>query len=152
MPSTSSRLFQHVLNTASSISVVIALSLGIFAHKRSLIPLYGSGPTVYLLDGIVLATVVASSIYNISISVKRNLLYTAIVFTLAPNATYWIGVWTSREKQPVLGPAITHVIALGPLVFLLTTFVVQSGNYNVSSSVQYLRTSNGVANVLFRRK
>lgn len=132
--------------------MVIALSLGIFAHKRSLIPLYGSGPTVYLLDGIVLATVVASSIYNISISVKRNLLYTAIVFTLAPNATYWIGVWTSREKQPVLGPAITHVIALGPLVFLLTTFVVQSGNYNVSSSVQYLRTSNGVANVLFRRK
>ena len=132
MPSTSSRLFQHALTTACLVSVITALSLGIFAHKRSLIPLYGSGPTVYLLNEIVFTTVIASSIHNINISIKRNLLYTAIVFTLAPNATYWIGVWTSRQKKPILGPAVTHAIALGPLVFLLTTFIVQLRNYGVS--------------------
>lgn len=126
MSSTNSNLVQLFVKVVIFVVVASTLSITTFAHRRSLIPLYGSGPTAYLLNSTVLAAVLASSALPINISLKRNLLYAAIACSLAPNATYWIGVWTSRERWPLLGPAITHTTALGPLAFILTTFVVQS--------------------------
>ncbi|KAF8969500.1 spermidine synthase [Flammula alnicola] len=113
------------LNAIRFVSVVLTLSLVIFVHERGLIPLYGSGPTSFLLDKIVFAAVIASAIHPVPVSLTRNLLYTAVALSIAPNATHWIGVWTSRRKDPLLGPAITHATALAPLVFLLTTFVAE---------------------------
>ncbi|KDR83895.1 hypothetical protein GALMADRAFT_236367 [Galerina marginata CBS 339.88] len=107
------------------ISVLFPLSLVLFTHQRELVPLYGSTPTSTLLDKIAFGAAILSAIHPIRVSLKRNFLYTALALTVAPNATYWIAVWTSRWKDPVLGPAITHVAALGPLVFLLATYVVE---------------------------
>lgn len=121
-----------VLKAIRLISIIVPLSLIIFTHEREIIPLYGSGPTSYLLDKIVFAAVIASAIHPICVSLSRNLLYSAIALTLAPNATYWIAVWTSRRKNPLFGPALTHTFALGPLVFLLTTFVVEMEDMDVS--------------------
>ncbi|KIM46329.1 hypothetical protein M413DRAFT_441412 [Hebeloma cylindrosporum] len=114
-----------VLKAIRLISVIVPLSLIIFTHEREMIPLYGSGPTSYLLDKIVFAAAIASAIHPIRVSLSRNLLYSGIALSLAPNATYWIAVWTSRRKDPLFGPALTHTFALGPLVFLLTTFVAE---------------------------
>jgi hypothetical protein len=121
-----------VLKAIHLISVIVPLSLIIFTHEREIIPLYGSGPTSYLLDKIIFAAVIASAIQPICVSLSRNLLYSAIALTLAPNATYWIAVWTSRRKDPLFGPALTHTFALGPLVFLLTTFVAEMEDMHVS--------------------
>ena len=117
---------------ACAISTVLPLSLVIFTHQRELIPLYGSGPTTYLLYKIAFVVIFASSIQPFRTSLRRNSLYAALSLTLAPNATYWIAVWSSRWKNLVWGPAFTHAIALGPLVFVLTTFVVEIDALNVS--------------------
>lgn len=108
------------------------LSLAIFTYQRELVPLYGSGPTSYLIYEIAFAAILASSIHPFRISLQRNLLYAALSLTLAPNATYWIAVWSSRWKDPLWGPAFTHATVLGPLVFVLTTFGVEIQNFDVT--------------------
>lgn len=113
------------------ICTLLPLSLVIFTHQRELIPLYGSGPTSYLLDRITFGAVILSAVAPLRVSLKRNYLFTALALTLAPNTTYWIAVWTARWKYPILGPAITHAIALGPLAFLLTTFVLAIRTFDV---------------------
>ncbi|KAF8076632.1 spermidine synthase [Lyophyllum atratum] len=105
---------------------LLSISLVLFTYERALVPLYGSGPTTYLLNKIVLATIFISAVKPIEVSATRNWLYTAVALALAPNATYWVAVWTSRMKDPVVGPAITHASVLGPLVFFLTTSVVEA--------------------------
>ncbi|KAF8913768.1 spermine/spermidine synthase [Gymnopilus junonius] len=120
------------------ICTLLPLSFVIFTHQRELIPLYGSGPTLYLLDRITFAAVILSAIVPLHVSSKRNLLYAALALTLAPNATYWIAVWTARWKYPILGPAITHAVTLGPLAFLLTTFVLTIGTSVVTQSSENL--------------
>ena len=124
---------QLVLKAIRLISVIVPLSLIIFTHEREIIPLYGSGPTSYLLDKIVFAATIASATHPVCVSLSRNLLYSAIALTLAPNTAYWIAVWTSRRKDPLFGPALTHTFALGPLVFLLTTFVAEMEDIDVST-------------------
>ena len=110
---------------ACTISTILPLSLVIFTHQRELIPLYGSGPTSHLLYKTAFVAIIASSIQPFRTSLPRNLIYAALALTLAPNATYWIAVWSSRWKDPVWGPAFTHATVLGPLVFVLTTFMVE---------------------------
>jgi hypothetical protein len=121
-----------VLKAIRFISVIIPLSLIVFTHERELIPLYGSGPTSYLLDKIFFAAAIASAIHPTRVSLSRNFLYNALALTLVPNGTYWVAVWTSRRKDPLFGPAITHIFTLGPLVFLLTKFVVEMEDMDVS--------------------
>lgn len=111
------------INAIHSITIALPLSLVIFAYERGLTPLYGSGPTSHLLDQVVLAAAILSALRPKRISPTWNLFYAAIGLTLAPNATYWIGVWTSRGKRPILGPAITHATTLGPIIFLSTSFL-----------------------------
>ncbi|KAG5648860.1 hypothetical protein DXG03_000209 [Asterophora parasitica] len=111
-----------VLEIASATLGLVSISLILFAYERALIPLYGSGPTTYLLNKIVLATVLLAAV--ISLNTTRTWLYTAIALAAAPNATYWGAVWTSRMKDPVVGPALTHAVVLAPLIFFLTTSVV----------------------------
>ena len=124
---------------ACAISTVLPLSLVVFTHQRELIPLYGSGPTFYTLYKIAFVVAFASSIQPFRTSLRRNSLYAALALTLAPNATYWIAVWSSRWKDPVWGPAFTHATVLGPLVFILTTFVVEIEALDVSFFVDFLK-------------
>ena len=117
---------------ACAISTVLPLSLVIFTHQRELIPLYGSGPTSYMLYKIAFVAIFLSSTQPFRTSLRQNSLYAALSLTLAPNATYSIAVWSSRWKNPVWGPAFTHATVLGPLVFVLTTFVVEIEAIDVS--------------------
>jgi hypothetical protein len=127
---------------ACAISTVLSLSLVLFTHQRELIPLYGSGPTSYSLYKIAFVAIFASSIQPFRTSLRRNSLYAALSLTLAPNATYWIAVWSSRWKDPVWGPAFTHATVLGPLVFVLTTFVVEMEALDVSFFIDLKWSAN----------
>ncbi|KAG6910941.1 hypothetical protein DXG01_005995 [Tephrocybe rancida] len=110
----------------SAIVGLAAISLVLFFYERALIPIYATGPTNHLLDPILGATVLLAAINPVSISTSWNWLYTSIALAAAPNATYWVSVWTSRKKDPVLGPAITHATVLAPIIFFLTTSVVEA--------------------------
>ena len=115
--------------------VTLSLSLVLFTYERALVPLYGSGPTNYLLSAVLHSTMLAAAIQPFHVSRRRNLLYAAIAFSIAPRATYWVGVMTSRRGKPVLGPAVTHVAVLAPLTFILTTFLVNAGRFVNASTV-----------------
>lgn len=109
--------------TARAIVITVVLSFILFAHERTLTPLYGSGPTTYLLHKIVLTAALLSPLSTTPLFSVTKALYIAASLTIAPNATYWLGVWTARRRDPVFGPAITHAIVLGPLFSLLTSSV-----------------------------
>ncbi|GLB34029.1 putative spermine spermidine synthase [Lyophyllum shimeji] len=113
---------------------LLSISLVLFIYERALVPLYGSGPTTYLLDKFVGATVVLAVINPWKVSTTRKWLYLAVALALAPNATYWVAVWTSRMKDAVVGPAITHASVIAPLVFLLTTAAVDAQEALVTST------------------
>ena len=102
-------------------------SLVIFAYERALVPLYGSAATNYLLGAVLLSAMLTAAVLPFNLSRRRSLPCSAIALSIAPKATYWVGVMTSRRKQPVLGPAITHALALGPLTFALTALLVEAG-------------------------
>ena len=110
--------------------VVLPLSLVVFLYERALVPLYGTGPTTFLLNKVILCAILVSALQPCRILTSNTWLSTAVAFTFAPNATYWTAVWTSKFlKDPVLGPALTHALVLGPLVFVLTTFSMHDVTY-----------------------
>ncbi|KAF5387657.1 hypothetical protein D9615_000594 [Tricholomella constricta] len=115
-----------VLEIASALIGLVSVSFVLFAYERALIPQYGSGPTTYLLNKVILASIIFAAVNPIRVNTTRNWLYTAIDLAVASNATYWGAVWTARMKDPVVGPALTHAFVLAPLVFCLTTSVVEA--------------------------
>jgi hypothetical protein len=115
-----------ILQTTNMVATVLPTSLIVFAYERALVPLYGSGPTTLLLNKAVLAAILLAAIHPFKIHPSRNWLYAALSLSLAPNATYWVAVLTSRRKYPVLGPALTHAVVLVPLMFILATIAVDT--------------------------
>lgn len=118
------------MKVAGVLAVALPLSLVAFTYQREIVPLYGAGPTFFLLDKISLAAILLSAVQPFRISKQTNFLLLALGLTFAPNATYWVAAWTARRKNPVWGPAMTHVTVLGPLSFLLTTLVVEMDDPN----------------------
>jgi hypothetical protein len=113
---------------------ICSLSLLLFAYERALTPLYGSGPTNYTLNRVVSATSLAAAVHPSRISSTHIWMCAAIGLSLAPNATYWVAVWTARRKDPVWGPTITHLVVLAPLVFIWITCVIQLAGVSQEST------------------
>jgi hypothetical protein len=148
LDSDSKSLGLRALRAACAISTVLPLSLVIFTHERELIPLYGSGPTSYSLYKFAFVAIFASSIQPFRTSLRRNSLYAALSLTLAPNATYWIAVRSSRWKNPVWGPAFTHATVLGPLVFVLTTFVIEIEQVKIFSNAHITKKASVIVRII----
>ncbi|KAG6880167.1 hypothetical protein C0992_004619 [Termitomyces sp. T32_za158] len=126
--------------TISAIASLVSISLVLFIYERALIPIYAAGPTTYVLNLIAAGAVLLAALNPIGISTSRNWLYTALDLAAAPNATYWVSVLTSRKHDPLWGPVITHAIVLFPLVFFLTTSVIEA--QKVESSTKRGTTAN----------
>ena len=56
---------------ACAISTILPLSLVIFTHQRELIPLYGSGPTSYILYKIAFVVEIEALDVSFSIDLKK---------------------------------------------------------------------------------
>ncbi|TFK43670.1 spermidine synthase [Crucibulum laeve] len=137
------------LTIAHGVLATLSLSLVLFAYERALIPLYGSGPTSFLLNKITLASIALSAVHPFKISLNRNRFYAGLALSLAPNATYWIAVWSSRRlKDPVYGPALTHLAVVWPLTFILSTFVVENSPAGSRDSIIPRIVRAGVASIL----
>lgn len=123
-----------VLAALGSVSLSLPLSLVLFLYQRALIPLYGSVPTNRLLDRIVLATILVTSIQPFRISRSLKSLLGAVILLFAPNALYWVPVLTARSwKDPTWGPTLTHLLVLAPLVFV---FVAPSIGFTFVSCLE----------------
>lgn len=123
MPTTSET--SSIINMLGAALALLPVSLILFTYERALNPLYGSGPTNYTLTKVILPTFLASAVNPFRISTTHIWLYAALGLSLAPNATYWVAVWTARRRDPVWGPTITHAAVLAPLIFTWTTCVIE---------------------------
>ncbi|KAJ3568828.1 hypothetical protein NP233_g5455 [Leucocoprinus birnbaumii] len=124
-----------VLNTAKvAATALVPISLVLHAQQRVLNPLFGSYPTLYSLDTVVLVAVFASVLKSFKVKDNWNWLLAGLLLSFSPNASYWIAVWTSRKGWPVVGPAVTHAVVVAPLVFVFTNFVAQAAIVGVSDS------------------
>ncbi|KAG6821524.1 hypothetical protein H0H93_000033 [Arthromyces matolae] len=121
-----SKPLEATTEITSAVIGLVAASLVLFTYERALIPIYATGPTTYLFNPIIVVSVLCASLNPVSISTSWAWLYTALGLAAAPNATYWSSVWTSRKRNPLWGPAVTHLTVLTPLVFLLTISIVSA--------------------------
>ncbi|KAJ7044604.1 spermidine synthase [Mycena alexandri] len=106
-------------------TLLVTLSLVLSIYERALIPVYGSGPTTYTLTpAVFLATLVAAILQLGGASSAQALLTGGFLFAVAPLSTYWVSVWTSRWSWPILGPIVTHLLVLVPILSALAMIVV----------------------------
>nr|GAT53057.1 spermidine synthase [Mycena chlorophos] len=102
---------------------LLALSLVLFIYRRDITPIYGSAPTTYALNSVVLSASLVPAVLQYS---RRNLLAAAFVASLAPLSTYWVAAWTARWDMPIVGPLVTHLGTIWPFTALLASLVPQS--------------------------
>ena len=106
-----------------SLIILTLLSLAVFTYERAVIPLYAAGPTRYLLNTIILASIGLAGLF--SISAKRTLFTTSLLLACAPSTSYWVAVYTARMRDPLWGPAVTHIVVIAPIVILFTSFALE---------------------------
>lgn len=108
------------------IAVLSPLSLVIYTYERALVPLYGSGPTNEHLNKFVIAGALLAAVNPIALPPWLNWLFISIALAIAPNANYWVAVWTSREHNVILGTLKTHAYVILPLVFIMASPVMRA--------------------------
>ncbi len=111
---------------APSIAAILPLALAIFAYERALIPIYASAPTSRVFNKIVLASLSLGFFQPWMFTVSQKAFACAVFLALAPNAAYWIPVWSARNRDPLWGPAVTHCAILLPLVATMSSFLQRS--------------------------
>ena len=137
--STWSVRFLNGVATASVSSLLWILLMVIsYSYERTLLPLYGSVPTNLNLNRVLFTVIMAAVVTPPTVAgfiTPKKLPGADFFFVSAPlllsvpTMAYWVALYTSRIKDPVLGPVITHVIVLVPIAYL---FAVTAINLNVS--------------------
>jgi hypothetical protein len=110
---------------ATVLAILTPLSLAIFAYERTLVPLYALGPTQFLLNKIVCATIAFSSLGLFTLSISKAILLAGILLSAAPTTSYWVAVLTSRMRDPLSGPVITHIVVMAPIVYVFANVVMK---------------------------
>ncbi|TFK28866.1 hypothetical protein FA15DRAFT_611603 [Coprinopsis marcescibilis] len=105
-----------VTKNALIVALLLPLSLTVFAYERSLVPLFGSGPTNHFLNIFIAAGATLAALNPKPIAPAQNWLIIALLLTAAPNANYWVAVLAGRSGKVVQATAITHATVLLPIV------------------------------------
>lgn len=114
---------------SNALSLAVTLSLVLFTYERAVIPIYASVPTrLYLPHFALLALTIP---HFQPFKHPRRLLQwkwfvAGLALALAPNAMYWVAIWTARWKDPYLGPVVLHAVVLVPLVSAIANCTVVS--------------------------
>jgi len=96
---------------------LVPISLVLLAQQRILTPLYGSYPALYHLNTVAFIAISASALSPFRARKSWNWLAAGFLLTVAPNASYWVAVWTARKGWILLGPALVHAAVVAPLLF-----------------------------------
>ena len=101
----------------SIFAISIGISLFTAAYEKAVNPLFGSIATVKYMNyvvhgstalGIVLPKPPRSSLLPVL----------AVLVQIASHTSYWVSVFAARNGDPVLGPLVTHVVVLAPVIYL----------------------------------
>jgi hypothetical protein len=103
--------------TLKVLPVSLLFSLAVFSSQRSLYPLYGSVPTdLYSLPIICASTALGTLVPINSLSTAWSI--ASVWLVLSPRIALHVGATTSAKlNDPILGPVITNVVLLTPLLF-----------------------------------
>ncbi|RXW21959.1 hypothetical protein EST38_g3914 [Candolleomyces aberdarensis] len=137
-------------NNAYVIGVLSPLSLVIYAYERALVPLYGSGPTTEHLNKFVILGALLAAVNPVHLQPWINWLLIALALTVAPNANYWVPVWTSREHNAILGTLKTHAAVLLPLVFIMSSPVMRALDKASSQTGLPIQRNSASAPLVYR--
>ncbi|KAF8827010.1 hypothetical protein HHX47_DHR5000616 [Lentinula edodes] len=111
----------------NGLSLVVTLSLVLFTYERAVIPIYASVPTrLYLPHFALLALAIPhfQPFKHLRRLLQWKWFVAGLALALAPNAMYWVAIWTARWKDPYLGPVVLHAVVLLPLVSAIANCTV----------------------------
>ena len=108
---------EGALANTLSLVVLTALSLVTFGYQHVLEPLYGSAPTQLHLNKIVWVACILGS-FTATLPLLPMMLASGILLTTMGYTSYWVAVYTGRMGDVILGPLITHLVVLAPVLFL----------------------------------
>lgn len=94
--------------------VLLSQSFALLAYKRALTPLYSSVPASSYISYVSIISSFLGSIVGVPTSVAA-LAYGSLL-AAAPNTVFYVGRYTARWGDPVLGPIVTHAIVLAPIL------------------------------------
>lgn len=94
--------------------VILSQSFALLAYKRALTPLYSSTPASSYISYATVVSAVLGSVVDVPTNVAA-LTYGSLL-AAAPNTVHYVGKYTGRWRDPVLGPIITHTIVLVPIL------------------------------------
>jgi hypothetical protein len=124
--------------SVNAVIVCTLSSLAIFAYERTLVPLYGSEPTHFHINKVVLGALVASALVPARWSTDVAFLLGTALLSALPASAYWVAVHTSRWRDPLWGPVVTHLLLIAPVVYVLASIVKR---LNVSPTLAIGTTS-----------
>jgi hypothetical protein len=117
-----------VLGVCKIILVVAAVSLVSFTYKRALFPLYGSVPVLKYLNYVFVASMIIPvglpSIGIPRLSTVNNIGILGALICLIPKGVYYVGSYTARQGDPLLGPIITHLTVFAPAILVGSSAVL----------------------------
>ncbi|PCH41195.1 spermidine synthase [Wolfiporia cocos MD-104 SS10] len=116
-PPAKSSVLANVVAKTISVTILLGLSLVVFAYRRSLTPLYGPVPTDLHLNKIAWAACIVGS-FAPAIPIGSATLIAGILLCLMPNTAYWVAVYTGRMGDATLGPVATHMLVVVPVIAL----------------------------------
>ena len=94
--------------------VILSQSFALLAYKRALTPLYSSIPASSYISYATVVSSVLGSVVEVPASVAA-LAYGSLL-AAAPNTVFYVGKYTARWRDPVLGPIVTHALVLVPIL------------------------------------
>ena len=94
--------------------VLLSQSFALLAYKRALTPLYSSVPTSSYISYVTIISSVLGSVVGVPTSIAA-LVYGSLL-AAAPNTVYYVGKYTARWRDPILGPIVTHAVVLVPIL------------------------------------
>ena len=108
-------------STTWSIALIIisiaTLSLATYAAPQILSPLYGGTASYLHFTKIIVAAVLASVLLPAVVKPASALLLSGVLLCISPACMYWVGVWTSRQRVPLIGAVVTYAIGYVPIVY-----------------------------------
>ncbi|KAI0036731.1 hypothetical protein K488DRAFT_75740 [Vararia minispora EC-137] len=113
----------HVLLVFPIVLTIASASLAAWIYTRALDPLYGAVATGLHLNKVVWAATLLAG-FGPTLSGWTATGFLGVALCALPSSAYWTAAYTGANfKDPVVGPVVTHVAALGPVVFFAVATV-----------------------------
>lgn len=117
----------------SIFAISAGISLFTAAYEKALSPLFGSVATAKYINYVVHGSTALGIILP---KLSRSLLLPSLatLVQVAPHTSYWVSVLAARNEGPVLGPLVTHVTVLAPVIYLAVSL---AASIDVSSWLRH---------------